>query len=65
MTSSAPMSSRQEQGRFERARALEKDNDRIQHGRAARVVVDHAIDVQDCGRLLAMLGLELADAQRQ
>ena len=52
------MSSRQELGRFEQARASERANDKIQNGRAARTVADHAVDVQDCARLLAMLGLE-------
>jgi len=55
------MSSRQEHGRFEQARALERANDKIQHGRAARIVAGHAVDAQDCRRLLAMLGLDAAD----
>jgi len=58
MSLTSPMSSRQEHGRFDRARALERSHDKIQHSRAAHVVAGHSVDEQDCARLLAMLGLD-------
>ena len=40
---------------------MERAHDKVQHGRAARTVAGHAVDAQDCSRLLSMLGLDTVD----
>jgi hypothetical protein len=50
--------------RFSEARAIEQAHSAIQNERATRTVAGHAADAEDCGRLLAMLGLEAQDGKR-
>lgn len=45
-----------------RARAVEADHLAVRNARAARTVAGHASDVEDCSQLLAMLGLDAAEA---
>lgn len=52
------------QGRFAQARAVEQSHNAVQNGRATRTVAEHASDAEDCGRLLAMLGLDAIDGKR-
>jgi hypothetical protein len=52
------------QGRIVQARAVEQSHNAIQNHRATRTVADHAADAEDCGRLLAMLGLDAIDGKR-
>ena len=63
MTWARHASAPSEQGRFAEARSNGQIQEAIQSGRAARTVADHAVDVQDCEELLAMLGLEAADGK--
>jgi hypothetical protein len=44
------------------AKAAEENHVAVQNARAARTVVSHAADVEDCHQLLAMLGLAAAEA---
>ena len=44
--------------RISRAKAVQDDHGALQNARAARTVAGHATDAEDCGQLLAMLGLE-------
>lgn len=57
-------SATREQGRFAEARASEKIHCAIQNSKAVRTVADHAIDAEDCRRLLAMLGLDAEEGMR-
>jgi hypothetical protein len=50
--------------RLTQARAVEQVHSAIQNARAARTVAGHAADADDCGRLLAMLGLDASDGKR-
>lgn len=50
-------------GRFAEARALEKVQNEIQNGKAARTVACHAWDAQDCADLLEMLGLTATEGK--
>ena len=43
---------------------VEQRHTAIQNARATRTVADHAVDVQDCVHLLAMLGLDARDGKR-
>lgn len=43
--------------RITQAKAAQAHHSAEQNARAARTVACHADDVEDCGRLLAMLGL--------
>jgi hypothetical protein len=45
-----------------KARAVEADHLAVRNARAARTVAGHASDVEDCCQLLAMLGLDAAEA---
>lgn len=54
----------QEHGRFAEARAAEKVHNSVQNRRAARTVAHHAVDTQDCMRLLAMLGLRTVEQKQ-
>lgn len=51
--------------RMARAKAAEEDHSAVQNARAARTVASHAADVEDCSRLLAILGLEATDATQR
>ena len=51
-------------GRLTQARAVEQIHSAIQNARATRTVAGHAADAEDCGRLLAMLGLEASEGKR-
>ncbi|HEX4703291.1 MAG TPA: hypothetical protein VH352_14280 [Pseudonocardiaceae bacterium] len=51
-------------GRFSEARAIEQAHSAIQNERATRTVAGHAADAEDCGQLLAMLGLDASDGKR-
>ena len=44
--------------RFTEDKAAREDYGARQNARAARTVADHATDAEDCGELLAMLGLD-------
>ena len=44
--------------RISRAKAAQDDHGAVQNARAARTVAGHAADAEDCGQLLAMLGLD-------
>lgn len=44
--------------RISRAKAAQDDYGALQNARAARTVAGHAADAEDCGELLAMLGLD-------
>lgn len=57
MTWARHTSPSRELSQFEKARALAQADITIQHDRAARTVASHAMDAEDCSRLLAMLGL--------
>lgn len=48
--------------RITQAKAAQEQLSAVQNARAARTVADHAADAQECGQLLAMLGLEAAHA---
>jgi hypothetical protein len=48
--------------RITRARKAQEYHSAVQNARAARTVARHAADVEDCCRLLAMLGLAATDA---
>lgn len=63
MTWARPASPPRESGQFAKARALAQRDITIQRDRAARTVASHAVDAEDCSRLLSMLGL--ATGQRQ
>lgn len=52
-------------GRLTRARAVERIQIAVQNARAARTVAGNAADAEDCGRLLAMLGLDARDGKRE
>ncbi|GLZ28911.1 hypothetical protein Lesp02_11010 [Lentzea sp. NBRC 105346] len=52
-----------ETGRFAEARAIEKVQNEIQNGKAARTVACHSWDAQDCAELLEMLGLTAHDGK--
>ncbi|MGQ0841827.1 hypothetical protein [Actinokineospora sp.] len=45
---------------FAKSRADALDQLTVQRGRAALTVADHSNDVEDCRRLLTMLGLDAA-----
>lgn len=55
-TSAAPWS--------ERSRMVEREHNAEQNARAAMTVASNAVDAEDCGALLAMLGLDLGDPER-
>jgi hypothetical protein len=57
-------STRYEQGQFAKARAIAEIEETIQRDRAVHTVAGHALDVEDCRRLLAMLGLEANQSNR-
>ena len=44
--------------RITQAKAVQDSHSAVQNARAARTVASHASDVEDCGTLLAMLGLQ-------
>ncbi|HEY3750937.1 MAG TPA: hypothetical protein VGL80_17245 [Pseudonocardiaceae bacterium] len=46
------------------AHAAERTHSAIQNARATRTVAGHAADAEDCGQLLAMLGLEASEGKR-
>jgi hypothetical protein len=46
------------------ARAVEQLHSAVQNAAAARTVAGHAADAEDCGHLLAMLGLDARDGKR-
>jgi cold shock protein len=48
--------------RIMRARVAQDYHSAVQNARATRTVASHAADVEDCSRLLAMLGLAATDA---
>jgi hypothetical protein len=47
--------------RITRAKAAEENHSAVQNARAARTVASHAADAEDCGELLAMLGLDVTE----
>jgi hypothetical protein len=51
--------------RMAQAHAAERTHSAIQNARATRTVAGHAADAEDCGQLLAMLGLEASDGKRE
>lgn len=51
--------------RITRAKAEQDSHSAVQNARAARTVASHAADVEDCGQLLAMLGLRATDGARR
>ncbi|HEX3787223.1 MAG TPA: hypothetical protein VHW44_05130 [Pseudonocardiaceae bacterium] len=65
MTLARHASPTQVEGRLTQARAVEQIHNSIQNARAIRTVAGHADDAEDCGRLLAMLGLEAGDGKRE
>ncbi|HWE91555.1 MAG TPA: hypothetical protein VG317_18995 [Pseudonocardiaceae bacterium] len=52
-----------EYGRLTRAREVEQIHSSVQNARAARTVAGHAADAEDCGHLLAMLGLDAREGK--
>jgi hypothetical protein len=61
MTWGRPASPPREPSQFAKARALAEIDITIQRDRAARTVASHALDANDCHRLLAMLGLAVEE----
>lgn len=49
--------------RITQAKAAQETHSAVQNARAARTVAGHAADAEDCGQLLAMLGLEATDGK--
>ncbi|HEY0803759.1 MAG TPA: hypothetical protein VGD84_01795 [Pseudonocardiaceae bacterium] len=47
-----------------RSRMAEQAHNDIQNARATMTVASHAVDAEDCGNLLAMLGLDAAERSR-
>ncbi len=43
---------------------VEREHNAEQNARAAMTVASNAVDAEDCGALLAMLGLDLGDPER-
>jgi len=50
------------QGQFAKDRAIAEEGMRVQRGHAVRTVAGHARDAHDLSELLAMLGLDSAEA---
>jgi hypothetical protein len=50
--------------RSERSRSAEQAHNALQNARATLTVASNAVDAEDCGALLAMLGLDAGERSR-